>query len=1526
SFKAKARARDGFETQETAEVSTCTAAALPILPSEPFSGVTKNSFRLSWEDGGNPAGTEFQAEVSSSSAFSWTTQSSAWAADLFVDFASLQDAATYYARVRARNSYNVETSYVSLGSTPTLVDAPGNMFFEEVNSTSIVLSAYFERTWWVGGDTAGINISCNTVYAGWQVYGGSWTNRAAPPLGRHSHSVASVNGKIYVIGGVNGSGNDLNFEYDPVADSWDTRARMPTPRSNLAVAVANNKIYAVGGINGSGLDTNEEYDPITNSWVTHAPMLTPRYYLAAASVKGKVYVFGGTGGTDINEEYDPATNAWVTKVPIPTARTAPVAAAFDGKIYVIGNSGSGINEEYNTISDSWVIKSTMPTGRSSFAAAVLGGKIYAMGGNNGTKDQNEAYDPVLDSWEARAPLLAGRNTLGGGTANGRIYLMGGNGTVNNCEEYAPGDSARFSSLIPNSVYAFKVKARDMFGRESSESVIFSTQTLVNPPGAGGEIFSSVDPVSLDITWENNSNSGDTLYYAQVSSMSDFSGSGDQGSGWTLSVTANFSGLKGNTTYYAQVRAKGLDSVETGYVSLGSTLTPTSLASPTLQDHFGVYSSSFQANWSDGANPGGTAYQAQISTDSGFGSIFATSETANTYAVFSSLLGFTTYYTRARAVYLDDQSYWTVLTATRTIIEAPAQIIIEGQETASLVASVYAPNPGFNELDGVAGINIAKDNVYQGWQTGGGSWVPKAPMGASRYDHGAGSYGGKIYAMGGWDGSDYMDIVREYDPVGNAWATRASMPTARRSFGVAVVRGKIYAIGGENGSFLNVNEEYDPATNTWLTRAPMLTSRGQFACAQTGQNIYAIGGFADGGRIDINEYYDPANNTWFTVAPMPTSRNSAQAGALRSKIYVIGGNNGEYLSLNEEYDPVSNAWITRAPMPTPREKFIAPVIGEKLFILGGWNGQFVSSSEVYDPSTNSWATRASILTPRRSLAGSAASGKIYAVGGYNGLTLDINEEYYPGTSYELPGLLPNTFYSLKAKAKDKLGRETSESPVITSCTAAALPTSVSDAFTSVFSSSLAVTWGNSNGNPVGTEYFIEISTLADFSGSGDLDSGWTTEYSSTFTTLNNNATYYARVNARNSDNIETDYLSLGSTMTYIQTPLGIDFLDLGFSSGTIAANAAFVNLNISPSGVNFSSNSGNDFTGWSQTNEHAFTDLSTNTVYEFAVKARDSLGRETILVLGSTCTFVDIPIASGLSNVSSAAIRADWLASTNPDGTIYQAEISSDSGFSYAGNITSSTINTYAVFGSGGEGSALVSNTTYYLQVKAVSFSNIETDFVNLGSTMTSITDPQASDPVYSSVSSDSIRVNWIDSANDPENVIYEADISSSANFDFSGDASSQTTNTYAVFGSLGVGSLSANTTFYTRVRAINPSVSNQSDYLIYNATSTLASDPSLDSLTLVSSVTVRFDWLADSNPEWTLYDAHISSDSNFTYAGDITSSTVNTYAVFGADGEGASLAPNTTYYLQAKAVNSNSVETNYIDFGSTITLAARPLM
>src|SRR5215470_1290444 len=70
---------------------------------------------------------------------------------------------------------------------------------------------------------------------------GAWTMKKPLAAGpRNEVALASVNGKIYVVGGsIDGKAVPLVDEYDPATDTWRSRAPMPKGLDHLGVAVLN---------------------------------------------------------------------------------------------------------------------------------------------------------------------------------------------------------------------------------------------------------------------------------------------------------------------------------------------------------------------------------------------------------------------------------------------------------------------------------------------------------------------------------------------------------------------------------------------------------------------------------------------------------------------------------------------------------------------------------------------------------------------------------------------------------------------------------------------------------------------------------------------------------------------------------------------------------------------------------------------------------------------------------------------------------------------------------------------------------------------------------------------------------------------------------------------------------------------------------------------------------------------------------------------------------------------------------------
>jgi N-acetylneuraminic acid mutarotase len=189
---------------------------------------------------------------------------------------------------------------------------------------------------------------------------------------------------------------------------------MPTKRGSPVAATVNNKIYVIGGASthpGSSepavhparphraLSTVEEYDPATNTWRGRSPMPTARNHAAVGVVSGKIYVIGGrlsaafvsvSSPTDVVEEYDPATDQWgAVKARMPTPRSAVAWGVQGGRIYVAGGEYQDDRlmaafralEAYDPAGNRWAVLPRMPVPRHGLAGAVVGNRLHLVSGD-----------------------------------------------------------------------------------------------------------------------------------------------------------------------------------------------------------------------------------------------------------------------------------------------------------------------------------------------------------------------------------------------------------------------------------------------------------------------------------------------------------------------------------------------------------------------------------------------------------------------------------------------------------------------------------------------------------------------------------------------------------------------------------------------------------------------------------------------------------------------------------------------------------------------------------------------------------------------------------------------------------------------------------------------------------------------------------------------------------------------------------------------------------------------------------------
>ncbi len=141
-----------------------------------------------------------------------------------------------------------------------------------------------------------------------------------------------------------------------------------------------------------------------------------------------------------------------------------------------------------------------------------------------------------------------------------------------------------------------------------------------------------------------------------------------------------------------------------------------------------------------------------------------------------------------------------------------------------------------------------------------------------------------------------------------WRNIADMPNPAWHASAVTYNGKIYVIGGDDGSNpTNLTQIYDPSQNTWSQDSNMLSSRTRFAVAEMDGKIYAFGGHDMTSALSSVEVYDPGLNSWTGAGTTLSSPRSDLAAAMLGdwrtsrKILVMGGERWWWYSTGDDRD-------------------------------------------------------------------------------------------------------------------------------------------------------------------------------------------------------------------------------------------------------------------------------------------------------------------------------------------------------------------------------------------------------------------------------------------------------------------------------------------------------------------------------------------------------------------------------------------------------------------------------------------------
>uniref|UniRef100_A0A7S4VNE6 BTB domain-containing protein n=1 Tax=Alexandrium monilatum TaxID=311494 RepID=A0A7S4VNE6_9DINO len=247
------------------------------------------------------------------------------------------------------------------------------------------------------------------------------------------------------------------------------------------------------------------------------------------------------------------------------------------------------------------------------------------------------------------------------------------------------------------------------------------------------------------------------------------------------------------------------------------------------------------------------------------------------------------------------------------------------------------------------------------------WRPCRAMGTERTYFGAASLRSRLHVFGGQN-LDYKALceLEVYDCLRDQWESGASMRHPRRNCAAVELDGRVYAVGGFDGSkIVGSVEAYDSRLRSWMPVDPLPTPRSSaMACAQGGK-LWVLGG-TSGTRLRTVDVFDPRAGRWeSSKAEMSEVRSAGQAACCVNHVFALGGTDNEqniHFSM-ECMDPDEQAFAMRQPMQESRMDFAAAVISDSIMVGGGQNGSVLSATEFYRPEMDEWQAGPSMNIPR-----------------------------------------------------------------------------------------------------------------------------------------------------------------------------------------------------------------------------------------------------------------------------------------------------------------------------------------------------------------------------------------------------------------------------------------------------------------------------------------------------------------------------------------------------------------------------------
>ena len=272
----------------------------------------------------------------------------------------------------------------------------------------------------------------------------------------------------------------------------------------------------------------------------------------------------------------------------------------------------------------------------------------------------------------------------------------------------------------------------------------------------------------------------------------------------------------------------------------------------------------------------------------------------------------------------------------------------------------------------------------------GKWYRVSDFdGLARSDASSFSIGNKGYLVCGFDGTNRLSDLWEYDMDRDTWTQKANFPGTARNSGVAMaVDGKGYFGTGYDGSNkLSDFWEYDPTANSWTQKADFPGGARYDAVAFGVDGKGYVGCGYDGSFLKDFYVFDPDTDSWEQLYFDGSKRSGASAFVIDDKAYIWTQLRNISDTSEESYD--DEYAIARVSAATF-------VIDGSAYLTCGESGSLCTDTWKYSPSTDLWENVAKLKGGSRKAQASFSNGKRgFVLAGMSGLIrFDDVWEFHP----------------------------------------------------------------------------------------------------------------------------------------------------------------------------------------------------------------------------------------------------------------------------------------------------------------------------------------------------------------------------------------------------------------------------------------------------------------------------------------------------------------------------------------------------